>query len=97
MTLTRTLTFHGLQPNLLALASPEVVEVMLSGPLPRLSALLPDEVPVILDLSAMRRGDVEQLVPEVLQPEGITVDSVIPSIIQVEIAWGSRPTPKPEE
>jgi YbbR domain-containing protein len=95
VTLTRTLTFHGLQPNLAALASPEVVEVILSGPLPRLSALLPDDVPVILDLSDMRLGDVEQLVPEVLQPEGITVDSIIPSIVQVEIARKSLPTREP--
>jgi YbbR domain-containing protein len=96
VTLTRTLTFHGLQPNLAALASPEVVDVILSGPLPRLSALLPDDVPVILDLSGMSLGDVEQLVPEVLQPEGITVDSILPAIVQVEIVREPLPTQEPE-
>jgi hypothetical protein len=96
VTLTRTLTFHGLQPNLAALASPEVVDVILSGPLPRLSALLPDDVPVILDLSGMRLGDVEQLVPEAIQPEGITVDSIIPAIVQVEITRAPPPTQEPE-
>jgi hypothetical protein len=75
-----------------------VVEVILSGPRPRLSALLPDDVPVILDLSGLRLGQVEQLAPVVLQPEGITVDSVIPSIVQVEIVRKStNPTPKPQE
>lgn len=96
VTLTRTLTFHGLQPNLAALASPNVVDVILSGPLPRLSALLPDDVPVILDLSGMRLGDVEQLVPEAIQPEGITVDSIIPAIVQVEIIRAPLPTQEPE-
>jgi YbbR domain-containing protein len=97
VTLTRTLTFQGLQPNLMPLVSHEVVVVILSGPRPRLSALLPDDVPVILDLSGMSLGQVERLAPVVLQPEGITVDSIIPAIVQVEIAWGPQPTRKPEE
>jgi YbbR domain-containing protein len=98
VTLTRTLTFQGLQTNLEAVASPQVVEVILSGPRPRLSALLPDDVPVILDLSGLGLGQVERLAPVVLQPEGITVDSVIPSIVQVEIVRKStNPTPKPQE
>jgi YbbR domain-containing protein len=97
VTLTRTLTFQGLQPNLAVIASHEVVVVILSGPRPRLSALLPDDVPVILDLSGMSLGQVARLAPVVLQPEGITVDSIIPAIVQVEIAWGPQPTQEPLE
>ena len=97
VTLTRTLTFQGVRPNLMAVASPEVVQVILSGPRSRLSALLPEDVPVILDLSDMRLGQIEQLEPVVLQPEGITVDSVIPAIVRVEIKWAPRETPAPQE
>lgn len=97
VSLTRTLTFQGLRPNLVVISSHEVVEVILSGPRPRLSALQPEDVPVILDLSGLRLGQIEQLEPVVLQPEGITVDSVIPSVIQVEIAWQPRVTPEPQE
>lgn len=93
VTVTRTVTFQGLQPRLMAVASPEEVEVILSGPLPRLSVLLPEDVRLILDLSGLRLGDVSQLTPVVVQPEGITVEAVIPSLVQVEIVRQPTPTP----
>ena len=96
LTVTRTVTFQGLQPGLMAQVSPEVVEVLLSGPRPRLSTLLPEDVRVILDLSNLRLGDQAQLEPVVVQPEGIIVDSVIPSVIQVEIVQMPSPTPEPQ-
>jgi YbbR domain-containing protein len=97
LTVTRTVTFQGLQPGLMAQASPQVVEVLLSGPRPRLSTLLPEDVRVILDVSDLRLGDQDQLEPVVVQPEGITVDSVIPSVIQVEIVQMPSPTPESQE
>ena len=97
VTVTRTVTFQGLQPNLNVIASPEVVEVLLSGALPRLSSLLREDVRVIVDLSGLRVGDVRQLTPAVVQPEGITVDSILPAVIQVRIVTQSAPTPKPQE
>jgi YbbR domain-containing protein len=95
VTLTRTLTFQGLRSGLMAEASPEVVEVILFGPRPRLSALLPEDVRVVLDLSDLRLGDEAQLEPVVLPPEGTTVESVIPSVIQVRIVQAPTPTPEP--
>jgi YbbR domain-containing protein len=94
VTVTRTVTFQGLQPGLMANASPQVVEMILSGPRPRLSALLPEDVRVILDLSNLQLGDQEQLEPVVVQPEGITVDSIIPAVIQVEIVRDLLATPE---
>ncbi len=91
VTVTRTVTFQGLQPGWMALASPEAVEILLSGPLPRLSALVPDDVRVVLDLTGMRPGDKKQFAPVVVQPEGITVDSVIPSVIEVQVIREERP------
>ncbi len=95
VTVTRTVTFQGLELNLVPVFSPEVVEVLLSGPRPRLSALLPEDVRVVLDLSGLRQGDKAQLEPVVVRPEGITVDSIIPRVIQVEIVRKPRATPTP--
>jgi YbbR domain-containing protein len=97
VTVTRTLTFQGLRPGLMPIASPEMVEVILSGPQPRLSVLLPEDVRVILDLSGWRLGDQDQLEPVVVPPEGITVDSIIPSVIQVRIVREPAPTTEPQE
>jgi YbbR domain-containing protein len=97
VTVTRTLTYQGLQPGLMPVASPEVVEVILSGPRPRLSALLPEDVRVVLDLSGMGLRDEAQVEPVVVAPEGITVESIIPSVIQVQIAREPTPTPQPQE
>jgi YbbR domain-containing protein len=96
VTVTRTVTFQGLQPRLMAVASPQVVEMILSGPLPRLSALLPEDVRVILDLSDLRLGDEAQLEPVVVLPTGITKESMIPAVIQVRISLEPTPTPEPQ-
>jgi YbbR domain-containing protein len=95
VTVTRTLTYQGLQPGLMPIASPAVVEVILSGPRPRLSALLPEDVRVILDLSDLRLGDEGQLEPVVVPPEGTTAESIIPSVIQIRIVRQPTPTPLP--
>ena len=95
VTVTRTLTFQGLSAELTAVASPNDVEVILSGPRPRLSSLLPEDVRVILDLSGLRLGDEAQLEPLVVAPEGIRVESIIPSVIQVRIERNPTPTPQP--
>jgi len=97
VTVSRTLTYQGLQLGLMPVASPEVVEVILSGPRPRLSALLPEDVRVILDLTDMDLGDENQLEPVVVPPEGTTVESIIPSVIQVRIVRQPTPTPQSQE
>ncbi len=97
VTVSRTLTYQGLQPGLMPVASPEVVEVILSGPRPRLSALLPEDVRVILDLTDMDLGDENQIEPVVVPPEGTTVESIIPSVIQVRIVRLPTPTPQSQE
>ena len=56
MSVTRTLTYQGLRPGLRAVSSPEVVEVIISGPRPRLSNLAAEDVRVVLDVSEMGSG-----------------------------------------
>lgn len=78
------LTWQGLSPDLRAEASPDAVDVILSGPLPRLELLKRDEVQVILDVYGLSPG-VHRVTPTVIVPEEIKVDSVLPDIVEVDI------------
>jgi len=96
LTVQREVVIHGLAPYLMAVASPTTVDVILSGPLPQLDALRLEDVQVILNLINLDVGSY-QVEPIVLQPEAITVQSVVPPRIQVEITVrpGAEPTVTP--
>ncbi|RLC94383.1 MAG: hypothetical protein DRI77_11010 [Chloroflexi bacterium] len=83
---------EGLEPALTATISPETVEVILSGPLPLLEALVADDVRIVLDLFGLSDGT-HQVEPQVVAPEGITAQSVLPATVQVEILSVLVPTP----
>lgn len=85
----------GLLPEYSAEISPETVEVTLSGPLPILNQLQPSDIRVLLDLSDLVPGRYE-VEPEVeVDAQGILVDSVLPSVIDVQIS--PVPTATPEQ
>jgi YbbR domain-containing protein len=89
----RLLEFQGLGPGLSALASPDTVVVLLSGPLPVLDGLRQQDVRVILDVTGLRPGTY-QLMPEVsLLPEKLRVENVLPETIEVIVIRGGTPTP----
>ncbi len=84
---------RGLEPDLAAIISPETVEIILSGPLPMLESISPSaDVRVELDLFDLSRG-AYQIEPDVIVPEGVTTQSVLPSTLQVEIIRKPTPTP----
>jgi len=85
LTLTSPLEVQGLEPGFTATLSPDVVQVVLSGPLPRLEALTSDDVRVVLDLFDLPPGT-HQIEPEVIPPERISAQSVIPATIRVTIS-----------
>lgn len=92
ITVKPTLEIVGLPSNMSAIPSPTTVDVILSGPLPILDALTPDAVRVLLDLSGRAPG-LHQVQPEVIVlPEGLSVQTVLPSTIEVIISRGT-PTP----
>ena len=68
------------------------VQIILSGPLPKLNNLKPEDVQVILDLSDIQGPGVYTLKPQVLTPADIHVEAVIPEEVQVEV---KLPTPTP--
>jgi YbbR domain-containing protein len=95
LTITSTPEVQGLGPTYTATLSPDVVQVVLNGPLPRLESLRPEDVRVVLDLFDLPVGT-HQIEPEVIAPEEITPQSLIPATIQVKISEAPTPTPLPE-
>lgn len=81
--------FPGLGNGLSAVASPENVDVFLSGPLYLLEALDPATLVVVIDLTDRGPGTY-QLAPEVLldNPD-INVDAILPNTAEVTITNGS--------
>jgi len=85
----------GLLPIHAALISPDTVDVILSGPVPILDGMTPDDVRVWVDVSDLELG-AHQLEPNVdLIPDRIVVESVLPSTVSVEIIIAPTPTPTP--
>jgi YbbR domain-containing protein len=83
----------GLPENLKAVLAPNLVTLLISGPLPILDQLNPKDIRVVLDLTDYKIGTY-QLEPVVELPsEEISVDSIQPGIIDIEII--KAPTPAP--
>jgi YbbR domain-containing protein len=83
----------GLLPIQAALISPETVDVILSGPVPILDAMVPEDVRVVIDVSDLELG-IYQLEPQIeVIPDRIIVESVVPSTVEVEIIIAPTPTP----
>jgi len=97
LTVQRGLVIQGLAEGYQARSSPDTVDVILSGPLPKLETLRHGDVVVILNLYGLEEGT-HKVTPKVLVPEGIVVESVLPPTIEVLIARGPLPTftPTPE-
>ena len=92
LTVQRRVVSQGLSLDLMAVPSPDMVDVILSGPLPKLDALRPEDVQVIVNLFGLDVGSY-QVEPDVVAPEGITVESVVPKKIQVVISRKPTATP----
>jgi YbbR domain-containing protein len=87
-----TPTLQNLAPGFTATVSPATVEVFLSGPLPKLEAMQVGDVRVVVELFELKPGT-HQIVPQVVVPDGVTDYSILPSVVQVEIAEAPTPTP----
>jgi YbbR domain-containing protein len=93
LTMSLPVTPVGLLPIHAALVSPETVDVILSGPVPILDMLTPDDVRVVVDVSDLELG-IYQLEPQVdILPDRIEVEAILPSTVAVEIIIAPTPTP----
>lgn len=81
-TVTVTPVIQGIGPGLEATVSPETVDVILSGPIPLLDALDPDDMFVILDLTGLLPGT-HVVTPRVVLPDGIVEEGVLPETVEV--------------
>ncbi len=76
---------EGLGAGFDAVLSPENVDVILEGPVAILDSLAPESLLIVVDLTDLGRG-VHTLAPEVrLDNEELTVESILPSAVEVTI------------
>ena len=94
LTVTRHPVVQGASEEMRITVSLEEVEVIVSGPLPRLELLGPEEVQVVLDVTGLLPGS-HVVQPTVVVPEGIVEEGVIPEAIEVLIESLITPTPTP--
>ncbi len=93
--LNQTINAIGLSEGLMAHASPQTVDVIISGPLPVLDALTPQDITVNIDLTGLAAGTY-QLTPTIeILVENVLVESILPGTIEVVISIPGTPTPKP--
>jgi YbbR domain-containing protein len=93
-TVTRRPVIQGLGPGLAYSLTLSLVDVFLTGPIPKLNSLESDSVPVILDLTGLGPG-AHALEPSVPAPEGVTVEGTLPETIELTINAVATPVVTP--
>ncbi|HEX7588635.1 MAG TPA: hypothetical protein VF478_09995, partial [Anaerolineae bacterium] len=84
-TVRRKVTIQGLARGLTASVSPDSVDVIISGPVPTLQALGPEDVQISVDSTGQTPG-VYVVKPRVLQvPDPLKVQSIVPETVQVTV------------
>jgi len=96
VTVQRPVEIQGLAQGMTATVAPDMVEVILSGPLPALEQLREEDVMVIIDLFGLSPGShsVEPRVVVAVVPSEEIDTSVLPASVQVEIAVLATSTPE---
>jgi YbbR domain-containing protein len=83
----------GLSDALAAQISPQTVDVIISGPLPVLEVLTPQDITVTVDITGLDIGT-HQLTPKLeTLVENVSAESILPGT--VEVILSSPPTPTP--
>jgi hypothetical protein len=90
-TVTRYPVIQGLGSGLTYSLTLGVVDVFLSGPVPKLESLKPEAAPVILDLTGLGPGT-HAIQPIVPTPEEVKVEGTSPETIEVTISIAVTPT-----
>lgn len=88
-TVQRPITQQGIDPDYVWTASPERTDVILSGPIPRLQTLQPDDVQVVVDLFGLQPG-IHKVRPTVFLPDDLKLEALLPDTVEITI----RPNPQ---
>jgi len=91
-TIQRPIKQQGIRPEFDWSASPQQVDVIISGPIPVLQTLSLDQVEVIIDLFDLEPGTYK-VQPQIFLPDGLTVSAVLPNLIEVTITPHQSPKP----
>ncbi len=94
LTVQRPLTTQGLREGMEARLSPETIDVILTGPLPKLQSLKLDDVRVLIDLVNLGAGT-HQVAPQAVVPQGVVAETMLPATIQVTIGLSGTLTISP--
>jgi YbbR domain-containing protein len=93
--LNQQINIIGLTEGLAAQVSPQVIDVIISGPLPVLDALTPQDIVINVDVSGLEAGT-HQLKPKVeVLVSNVLVESILPGTVEVILFIPGTPTPKP--
>ena len=85
----------GLGPGLTSHMSPGLVDVILTGPLPLLDKLTPNDIKFIVDLTGLDSGTHQATPQAQILISDIKVQSLNPASIEVTISTGNSLTPSP--
>ncbi|HEX6270900.1 MAG TPA: CdaR family protein [Anaerolineales bacterium] len=93
--LNQPITLIGLSEELVAEISPESVDIILSGPLPVLEVLTPQDITVTVDVTGLDIGT-HQLTPS-WDPlvDNVLVESILPGTVEVVLSVPPSPTATP--
>lgn len=93
MTISVRPVVQGLAPDLrIDSFSPESLDIILEGPLPRLHQLRNASLRAILDLTGLEAG-IHQIAPQLVLPEGVSAQALLPETVQVSIQPFAASTP----
>ncbi len=82
---------QGLDPDLSARLSPELLDVILSGPIARLGELQQNDVQAYVNMFNLITGTY-QITPTVVVPSDIKIISLLPPTVQIVVGTGITPT-----
>ena len=93
--LNQEINVIGLPEGLAARVSPQTVDVIISGPLPVLDTLTPQDVVINVDVGGLEMG-IHQLIPTWdVFVSNVLVESILPGTVEVTIFVPDTPTPAP--
>lgn len=75
--------------NLPSKISPDTVDVILSGPLPTLQTLKPDDVQIVIDAPQCQPGSYQSELRAANVPDTIKVESIVPATAELNVQGGT--------
>ena len=93
--LNQPINLIGLSEGLVAQISPQTVDIIISGPLPVLEVLTPQDITVTVDVTGLDVGT-HQLTPKLdALVDNVLVESILPGTVEVVLSIPPTPTATP--